>query len=110
MSTIDLNRVRLFVRVAEAGSFTGAARLSGQPTSSVSRAVAALERELAVRLIQRTTHQLRLTEAGRVYYESVSCALSGMDDAAAALWHRHLHPPCACGCAIVSLSASVMQP
>ena len=55
MSTIDLNRVRLFVRVAEAGSFTGAARLSGLPTSSVSRAVAALERELAVRLIQRTT-------------------------------------------------------
>ena len=84
MSTIDLNRVRLFVRVAEAGSFTGAARLSGLPTSSVSRAVAALERELAVRLIQRTTRRLQLTEAGRVYYESVSCALSGMDYAAAA--------------------------
>src|SRR6266478_5238537 len=72
VSTIDLNRVRLFVRVAEAGSFTGAARLSGLPTSSVSRAVAALERELAVRLIQRTTRRLQLTEAGRVYYESVS--------------------------------------
>jgi DNA-binding transcriptional LysR family regulator len=82
MSTIDLNRVRLFVRVAEAGSFTGAARLSGLPTSSVSRAVAALERELAVRLIQRTTRRLQLTEAGRVYYESVSRALSGMDEAA----------------------------
>src|SRR5256712_11627902 len=85
MSTIDLNRVRLFVRVAEAGSFTGAARLSGLPTSSVSRAVAALERELAVRLIQRTTRRLQLTEAGRVYYESVSRALSGVDGAAAAV-------------------------
>src|SRR3989442_14807870 len=85
MSTIDLNRVRLFVRVAEAGSFTAAARLSGLPTSSVSRAVAALERELAVRLIQRTTRRLQLTEAGRVYYESVSRALSGMDEAAAAV-------------------------
>ena len=85
MSTIDLNRVRLFVRVAEAGSFTGAARLSGLPTSSVSRAVAALERELAVRLIQRTTRRLQLTEAGRVYYESVSRALSGMDEGAAAV-------------------------
>src|SRR5215470_18677254 len=85
MSTIDLNRVRLFVRVAEAGSFTGAARLSGLPTSSVSRAVAALERELAIRLIQRTTRRLQLTEAGRVYYESVSRALSGMDEAAAAV-------------------------
>ncbi len=85
MSIIDLNRVRLFVRVAEMGSFTGAARLSGLPTSSVSRAVAALERELAVRLIQRTTRRLQLTEAGRVYYESVSRALSGMDEAAAAV-------------------------
>ena len=85
MPTIDLNRVRLFVRVAEAGSFTGAAHLSGLPKSSVSRAVAALERELAVRLIQRTTRRLQLTEAGRLYYESVSRALSGMDEAATAV-------------------------
>src|SRR5437899_9657870 len=85
MSTIDLNRVRLFVRVAEAGSFTGAARVAGLPKSSVSRAVAALERELAVRLIQRTTRRLQLTEAGRAYYESVSRALSGIDEAAAAV-------------------------
>ena len=85
MRTIDLNRVRLFVRVAEAGSFTDAARLSGLPKSSVSRAVAALERELAVRLIQRTTRRLQLTEAGRLYYESVSRALSGMDEAATAV-------------------------
>src|SRR5207247_10205401 len=55
------------------------------PASPVSRAVAALERELAVRLIQRTTRRLQLTEAGRVYYESVSRALSGMDEAAAAV-------------------------
>jgi DNA-binding transcriptional LysR family regulator len=85
VSTIDLNRIRVFVRVADAGSFTGAARLSGLPKSSVSRAVAALERELAVRLIQRTTRRLQLTEAGRAYYESVSRALSGIDEAAAAV-------------------------
>jgi DNA-binding transcriptional LysR family regulator len=85
MDTIDLNRIRLFVRVAEAGSFTGAARISGLPKSSVSRAVAALERELAVRLIQRTTRRLQLTEAGRAYYESVARALSGIDEAAAAV-------------------------
>jgi DNA-binding transcriptional LysR family regulator len=71
------------VRVAEAGSFTAAARFSGLPKSSVSRAVAALERELAVQLIQRTTRRLQLTEAGRAYYESVSRALSGIDEAAA---------------------------
>ena len=85
MTPIDLNRIRLFVRVADAGSFTAAARLSGLPKSSVSRAVAALERELAVRLIQRTTRRLQLTEAGRAYYESVSRALAGIDEAAAAM-------------------------
>jgi DNA-binding transcriptional LysR family regulator len=85
MAPIDLNRIRLFVYVADAGSFTAAARLSGLPKSSVSRAVAALERELAVRLIQRTTRRLQLTEAGRAYYDSVSRALAGIDEAAAAL-------------------------
>jgi DNA-binding transcriptional LysR family regulator len=85
MSTIDLNRIRLFLRVAEAGSFTGAAHLSRLPKSSVSRAIAALERELGVRLIQRTTRRLQLTEAGRAYYESVSRALSSIDEAAAAV-------------------------
>src|SRR5258706_9382955 len=85
MAPIDLNRIGLFVRVADGGSFTAAARLSGLPKSSVSRAVAALERELAVRLIQRTTRRLQLTEAGRAYYESVSRALAGIEEAAAAM-------------------------
>jgi len=49
MSTIDLNRIRLFARVVEAGSFTAAARDAGLPKSSISRAIAALERDLAVR-------------------------------------------------------------
>src|SRR5258706_15126102 len=82
---MDLNRIRLFVRVAEAGSFTAAARIVGLPKSSVSRGVAALERDLGVRLIQRTTRRLHLTEAGRAYYESVSRALSGVEEAAAAV-------------------------
>jgi DNA-binding transcriptional LysR family regulator len=80
---LDLNKIRLFVRVAEAGSFTSAARVAGLPKSSLSRAVAALERELGVRLLQRTTRRLHLTEAGRAYYESVSRALAGVDEAAA---------------------------
>src|SRR6266481_502556 len=62
MHTIDLNRIRLFARVVEAGSFTAAARAAGLPKSSVSRAIAALERDLAVRLIQRTTRRLQPTE------------------------------------------------
>src|SRR6266478_1067398 len=78
VSTIDLNRVRLFVRVAEAGSFTGAARLSGLPTSSVSRAVAALERELAVRLIQRTTRRLRKLADNRLVARALGLVRAGI--------------------------------
>jgi len=85
MATIDLNRVRLFTRVVDAGSFTAAARAAGLPKSSISRAVAALERDLGVRLIQRTTRRVQVTEAGRTYYESVSRALSGIDEATEAV-------------------------
>lgn len=53
-----------FVRVAEAGSFSAAARRHGLTPSAVSRQVARLEKALGVSLLQRTTRQLRLTEAG----------------------------------------------
>lgn len=80
-TTIDLNRVRLFVRVVEAGSFTAAAAAAGLPKSSVSRSVSSLEHDLGVRLIQRTTRHLQVTEAGRAYFESVSRALAGIEEA-----------------------------
>jgi DNA-binding transcriptional LysR family regulator len=92
MSTIDLNRIRLFARVVQAGSFTAAARVAGLPKSSVSRAIAALERDLAVRLIHRTTRRVQPTDAGRAYYESVSRALAGIDEATAALSDLHDTP------------------
>ena len=75
----------MFARVVEAESFTAAARDAGLPKSSVSRAIAALERDLAVRLIHRTTRRLQPTEAGRAYYDSVSRALAGIDEATAAV-------------------------
>ncbi len=53
-----------FVRVAEAGSFSAAARLHGLTPSAVSRQVARLEKAMGVALLQRSTRQLRLTEAG----------------------------------------------
>ena len=53
-----------FVRVAEAGSFSAAARQHGQTPSAVSRQVARLEKVMGVALLQRSTRQLRLTEAG----------------------------------------------
>jgi DNA-binding transcriptional LysR family regulator len=48
---LDLNDIVVFARVVEAGSFTAAARLLGMPKTTVSRRIAALEREVGVRLI-----------------------------------------------------------
>src|SRR5512137_621338 len=80
-ATVDLNRVRVFLRVVEAGSFTGAAAALGVRKSSVSRSVAALEAELGIRLLQRTTRRLSLTDAGRVYHDRARDALGGLEEA-----------------------------
>jgi DNA-binding transcriptional LysR family regulator len=82
---LDLNLVNAFVRVVEEESFTGAARQLGLPKSSVSRRVTALERALRVRLLQRSTRKLVLTEAGRLYFERARAALGGLADAGAAV-------------------------
>lgn len=68
-NAVDLNQVGTFVRVMETGSFTAAARELGLPKSSVSRRVSALEQALRVRLLQRSTRKLVLTESGRLYFD-----------------------------------------
>lgn len=78
---LDLNDIAVFARVVEAGSFTAAARLLGTPKTTVSRRIAALEREVGVRLLQRTTRSLHMTDAGRLYYEQSSQALRMIEDA-----------------------------
>jgi DNA-binding transcriptional LysR family regulator len=82
---VDLNQVSAFVRVMKAGSFTAAARTLGLPKSSVSRRVSALEKALRVRLLQRGTRKLVLTEAGRLYFEQARAALGSLADANAAV-------------------------
>jgi LysR family transcriptional regulator AphB len=62
---VDLNDVALFVSVASAGSFAEAARRLGLPPNTASRRVQELERELGVRLMQRSTRRLALTDAGQ---------------------------------------------
>src|SRR4051812_33799834 len=81
VATVDLNRISIFVRVVETESFTAAASALGLPKSSVSRGVSKLEEELGVRLLQRTTRKLSLTDAGRTYYEGVRQALQGLGEA-----------------------------
>ncbi len=69
------------MRVVEAGSFTAAAAGLGLPKSSVSRRVAALERALGTRLLQRTTRRLRLTAVGQRYFQQARQALASLDEA-----------------------------
>lgn len=73
----DLNDTLVFVRVAQAGGFSAAARLLGMPTSTLSVRVARLEQRLGVTLLQRTTRRLHLTEAGQAY---LSQAARGIED------------------------------
>lgn len=64
----DLNDIALLVRVVQTRSFSAAARERGVPVSTVSRRITRLEASLGVRLLERTTRQVQLTEAGRTYY------------------------------------------
>jgi DNA-binding transcriptional LysR family regulator len=61
---VELRQLEHFVAVAEEGSFTRAAGRLGYVQSALSVSIQALERELAVRLLDRTTHRVRLTGAG----------------------------------------------
>jgi len=65
----DLNALIIFAKVVEEKSFSAAARLLKMPTSTVSRRVADLERQLGVRLIERSTRNLRLTDVGAEVFE-----------------------------------------
>jgi DNA-binding transcriptional LysR family regulator len=78
---MDIQQLRVFIDVVHHGSFAAAARHLDMAPSMVTRSVAALERELGVRLMQRTTRKLSLTEAGAAYYERVRGAVEGLDRA-----------------------------
>jgi len=69
-----MDPIAVFVKVVEAGSFSVAARRLGMPKTTVSAKVAGLERRLGIRLIQRTTRKLRMTEAGETYFHR--CAIA----------------------------------
>lgn len=89
---IDLNELQCFVRVCEAQSFTAAAQRLKLPKSSVSRALTRLEQRLGVRLIERTTRSLMLTEAGELYLERCRRMLEEAEQADLAIGAMHAQP------------------
>jgi DNA-binding transcriptional LysR family regulator len=80
-----LDAMTAFVKAAEAGSLSAAARALGLSLPSVSRQIKALEQHLGGRLLLRSTRRLALTESGRAYFERAKRILGEVDDAERAL-------------------------
>ncbi|MGH6649027.1 LysR family transcriptional regulator [Aquabacterium sp.] len=78
---MDTHTLQLFVDVVKLGSFAAVARQQNLDPSSVSRSVGALEDELKLRLLQRSTRQVSLTEAGALYFERIQPLLEEMRQA-----------------------------
>ena len=76
----DLARIRAFVQVFDAGGFSAAARQYGRSKALLSKYVTDLEDYLGVRLMNRTTRKLSLTEAGEAYYREASQLLQQLED------------------------------
>lgn len=84
----DLTAMAYFVHVVERGGFTAAARHVGAPLSTVSRRIAELERSLGVRLLERSTRAVRLTELGGSFYEYCRRGLEEFDSATLMIQNR----------------------
>lgn len=78
---LQLGSIELFCLAAEAGSFTAAAQLAGVTPAAVSRSILRLEQRLGSRLFARTTRSIRLTDAGRSFFEQCSQALTQLVEA-----------------------------
>ncbi len=76
-----------FVKTADLGSFVAAGRALEVSASAVGKAVARLEREVGVRLLQRSTRSIQLTAEGRLFHERCRRILDDLDDAQAMLSH-----------------------
>jgi len=98
-----LETMRVFIAVAEAAGFARAARTLGLSAPAVTRAVAAVEERLGVRLFQRNTRQVRLTEAGERFLKDAKRILGELEDAEASAAGSHGDPRGA-----LAVTASVM--
>jgi LysR family transcriptional regulator AphB len=90
--TMDLNDIAVFEKVVSEGSLTAAAARLNQPKSSVSRSLSRLESDLGVRLLQRTTRKLHLTDAGQLFFDRARRVLSELRDVEQALTQMQESP------------------
>lgn len=87
-----LNAMATFVQIADSGSLTAASEMLGTSLPTVVRTLAALENSLGVRLMNRTTRKVTLTDEGRHYLERCRSILSDIEDAELALTDQQGEP------------------
>ena len=92
MPDSSFQQMAVFAKVVGAGSLSAAARELGLSPALVSRKLSALEARLGVRLINRTTRSLHLTDEGASYYEACSRLLAEVDEADAAVAVGRVEP------------------
>jgi DNA-binding transcriptional LysR family regulator len=92
MSVDRIEDFQAFVAIIEKGSLTGAARHLNRSLQAVSRSLAAVERDLGVELVRRTTRRSSPTEAGLAFYRRVNAALTEIDLAKAEASNRRAEP------------------
>ncbi len=100
LMNVDLRQLRAFVEVAQAGSFSRAARSLGVSQSALSQAVRQLEDELQVKLLDRTTRSLQLSQVGADFLPGIQRLLTDLDhrlqDLRDLREHRRGHVTVAC--------------
>jgi LysR family transcriptional regulator for bpeEF and oprC len=84
--------MKLFIRVADTGSFSKAAKAAGVGQPTVSKQIDALETRLGAQLFRRTTRGLSVTGAGQDFYESASRVLADLEAAESRIGHGQLAP------------------
>jgi DNA-binding transcriptional LysR family regulator len=87
-----ISDLQTFVAVVEKASLTGAAHQLGRSLQSVSRSLAAIEQDVGVELIRRTTRRSNPTEAGLAYYQRLKSALEDIEEAKLQASDRRLEP------------------
>jgi LysR family transcriptional regulator for bpeEF and oprC len=87
-----LQAIEVFTRVVETNSFSKAAELLDLPRGSVSTLIQGLEQQLGVRLLNRTTRQVSVTEDGALYYERCIRVLAELADAESSLSNKRQNP------------------
>jgi DNA-binding transcriptional LysR family regulator len=87
-----LERIAAFIAVVEQRGFAAAARKEGVSTAAMSKQVTRLESDLNVTLLQRTTRQVTLTEAGSAYYQQAKKTLVALSEIETSLAHSQSEP------------------